>query len=146
MSSHMVDSRIMWWSMAGKLSFHRLRASTETFWHRHRHSTSIDSYWSHVRQIAENQQLQRAPRRSKLILIMAIVPIPTGHGSSCPNPHRTLSRRLLLLFEFTWCIRLHRKSQCSTGSGVGDMENASDDLGLYKLSSLVFWGFFCQKL
>jgi hypothetical protein len=47
-SSHMVDSRIMWWSMSGTFNGFGSCAYTDTSRRRHRHSAPINSHRAYV--------------------------------------------------------------------------------------------------
>jgi hypothetical protein len=71
-SSHMIDSRIIWWVVAGTFNCQGLHAYTKVLWHRHSSSASIHSYRAHVRQNVEDQRLRRAPRRRKLLFDLVI--------------------------------------------------------------------------
>jgi hypothetical protein len=53
-STHLVDSRIMWWVMGGTFNCQNSCAYSESFWHRHRYSASINSYRDYVRQNVED--------------------------------------------------------------------------------------------
>jgi len=47
-STHLVDSRIMWWVRCGTFNCQGSCVYTETFWNRHRYSTSVNSYRAYV--------------------------------------------------------------------------------------------------
>jgi hypothetical protein len=83
-SSHLIDSRIMWWIMSGMFNFEGVFAYTNISRHRYRCSAAISSYRPYVQQSVEDIRLKQYPRRSRLVFDLSFPQVSTR------NWHRTI--------------------------------------------------------